>query len=1761
MSAASIGDSAVITWLLAEGARVDMRCALGATALDYAREAGFSENNQAMTLLLDAYRCTDAEMHPAPPHVMEEIGNRRRAREAQTRQHHRSTSSRTSLSFPPPTLAAAAAGSSTAASPATSNKDGSIPTHSFSSRALVNGAPTIDNDTNPSTTPSYLGARVTVDGLKTLSMLTASPDDSGPNHGSFGLFTPPTNSIRPGVRSDGEQEQSTSAGWEVATAFLSDKHNASPSAAATTSPSFVVRDYFAHSTPTTPNRHKGGSTSDATETDAGTNPHSSPSSRRPRVTHSSSHQVHEPIFLSSIPLDPKSTAGTAMMDNKSIQPPQPQVTMPRSGSDMTQLKGVVSSGGMTPPNNGLPRGGSFGSQQANRASGTSTPPQLRRPGFGVANPWKMFGPMKSISTVPAKAPTPNTVSTTNSVTTSTINSAGNSLTTSPNSSPLRPHTGSSRSQAVQQPQPIQHTAPSTNPLMERTRSLTEMNSSPSQRQPHGALNPTVVAAEALLRESIAKSEPVPSITSDVSLAPIPSSPTGVPDSKSTHIGIRVTSLETTHVTAVHQNFLKSVPAFTDALQQTPSRMRSGSHGSVQEHKQQQIMSEHSLMDRSSSRAVLLAANPRGGSGPSLTPHEMHELSSHGQPLSSSTGSLSRTGSASNAGSVPRSGLARSGSSGVGSSSKYVGGSPFSVSASPKLEYENPMSPLTPLSLEAMLQRNHSIIHADSPNSAGAAGSHSGNSSGTSTPTATGAVPSSAWRMHGAGLGSSQILGSGLGFALRSVKQLSQQQQRMQQQQQATAAQAQAHRHSITSGMNSANMSPQMQHQPQLVRQQQQPVRRDPTPPISRRSPALESSQSFSGAPISTSASFSHSASFSAGRSSGIHTVSTGEVDCMQNVRSLIESMCAAGEGTGADVSLRNALLLTLPYWTSPPNGTDSEGSQTTIAPGDGVCVIIDLLLDNLFLSAASGISDACAIPSTSYATNNMNNQVATGRHRGYTNIVDSISNSHAVTPVSTHSSFVPMPAGNQNAPSTSSFSSPVSNDGNNDSYATSPSSAASLTSWRASKLRIFSILKYWMKAYPHDFLLWLSASTLIEPTTTGKKGMTLAEHARTRLALFPPASWPAAHVAGLSKLALLAASQLDEINSAEFARKLAQPILPSGITLLSHTARATAFEEMTQCNPAFPRIASPMVMSDRPWLLSDRSPLLPTMDALVQNLHVWTLQRMKDIKSERELLKQQRTAPGIDIEGIPLAQSPHGVDAIGIEEHGGPVGRNQMKISNIVSLWVATTLLTAGLTPAQAYCTNVYAAQEVGDDSLLSSPVLIAERAFVFRRVVSLACRLLMPPYYNFNLFFELLTGLQVQAVHRLFKRGVEAGLTAGEQAILPGILALTSSRDNYRSYRALFAGGTIAQHSTGAVSNVTGEDITASTEATLAPVLAWLDPSVLPAAVSTVSPSSRTNAASNSIKVNSAAVKVPYLGVLFKDLVSLEDGQPPLVLSATTIDSQLADTHFSSISPSAPPPTELLSRHLNIMKARSLANMVFDSLACQQVPCWADPDEPDGAAPFPLAHPDVQNALLHSLACTMSEGELNSLSERIQPRKNRAVIPNATESASSIHKRASVTPASVGSHNSSRSSVSISSRIGVSSSIGSSSSSLLTSESASFSSSSVSIVEGDNGSASASTSTLRAKRIALTVALHPIPSHQTNMNRDDDVAGAESIQRAEPMAVPSMRMPLELPSKGGTMILSTSASSSTGSSPAPTLRGHLPDFGEMQLQQFSSDQ
>jgi hypothetical protein len=904
------------------------------------------------------------------------------------------------------------------------------------------------------------------------------------------------------------------------------------------------------------------------------------------------------------------------------------------------------------------------------------------------------------------------------------------------------------------------------------------------------------------------------------------------------------------------------------------------------------------------------------------------------------------------------------------------------------------------------------------------------------------------------------------------------------------------------------------HQPlsqqQRLAAQQQAVATGSSSTALTRSASSDRNSSSSGNNVAVDRS-SSSSSNSSSNNTGEHAASSSLTSDVLSVRAAIEAMISPTERLGADVAFRNALLLTLPYFTAAPSAFAAPvtGDTASCAPvpslpvstppcaGQGVLVVAELLLDHLFRPSPAAVTEACAIPA------------------GGGGAVGAVhSPKHAKTPSS---------------PSNA---------------ATAAASAAALTSWRASKLRIFSVLKHWIKTYPQDFLLRVqpppSPSRLAPQTTLAanlscsvassfgqsvessppaatmttsvapsdgssaaqpqtvevRPTCTLAEHVHARLALFPPASWPPPHGQGLSKLAGIACAQLEALfmqqqltpqqlrqqqqqqqpqsKSAMVSRnspasKLLRPVLLTSLHMVSRHVRARAFDAARGGREKL--LLQGTVDDDGATQGSSSSS--SNLEAMLQNLHVWTLHRLRDVRSERELLKQQRAAPGASEEEEATTTAAT-TDAHDEHGGGGPLGRNQMKISNIVSLWVCTSLLTAGLTAEQVYprptSSSAVASAEI--DALpiappttdepppLLSPSLTAARASVYRRVVSLAVRAALPPYHNWNLFFELLNALQVHAVHRLLRRGIEPALTSAEKAALPALFAITSGRDNYRAYRHLFAGGSGGVALSTASSDA--EDSFFSSHQQLpatdsfsfnsgggGSALAWSNDGINVPNLATLTHwlecvsssdggslsssrsfngSSGNSAASGATSPISASqpgsggattitgIKVPYLGVLFKDLTSLEDGQPPLVHAA---GSSLGPSSSSNSAWWASASHEVHVRQINVPKARALANMVFDALACKQLPTFPgtrgdaeneddDEDEGDGTpsiCPYPLASPEVQRALQESLEHCMSEAELNALSERIQPR--RVPVLHRHASASSVSTSAASSAAS----------------------------------------------------------------------------------------------------------------------------------------------------------
>lgn len=995
-----------------------------------------------------------------------------------------------------------------------------------------------------------------------------------------------------------------------------------------------------------------------------------------------------------------------------------------------------------------------------------------------------------------------------------------------------------------------------------------------------------------------------------------------------------------------------VPAtasFTDALQHTPSKLRRPSH----------TLSSSSLSNRSS--GTLTASSSRNPS--QLTDaldadapppaRELHDLTHATTPISPAT---TAPGSA--------------------------------------VEYVHP-SLLSPNSLDHVLQR------ADSSSSAAAA------SEGASTPGSLSSSLSSSpatWLATHVGSIPGSGSGAGTGLAGSSPAGLT-----------ATAGLGAIHSHNLAHQrvMSKASAGP-AQPSSAAAHHAMMASGVSASPPTHTHAAASaafmvtgslaahhQQQQRSQSAASHRAASFSipYSAPAAAPPSSPSPSVPLRESDVMR-VRDLVEYMSQASEVSGADVSFRNAFLLTLPYFTGASSSSAPSGSPMA----QGLREILDLLLAHLFRPAVAPSNPMSILPAPVAGSSALASPVPS-RAAG-------ASTPTTTAPVLTRSQSALNPG---RTPSPSSASASLS-----PSTGFPPSAAGaaapSLNSWRATKLRIFSALKYWIKAYPEDFLLRLpllppqmqGPTTPTAAATTGGSGgrrmssvdehessaRTIAAHVSARLQRFPPVSWPSAHTAGLAKLCALTIHQL--ANLPALVPQLQSPLLRTSLTLHPRLSRR--------------RVDSSSAKGS--WLLR------AGLESLAQTIHVYTILRLKDVRSPRELLKTQRASPGVVGLGDDAVSSSRKQSMVA-GEGGEPFGRNQMRISNNVSLWVCTELLTVGLSPAQlaalpASVSFSADAPAITADAALQSPALVAQRLALFRRFVSLAYRLLLPPFSNFNAAFEVLQALSIHAWHRLLPKAVEAFLTPAEAQALKKIMSVVASAENYKSYRNLIAGGA------GATGAATGENNGSDPAQLLANFPRdWPD---------AASPASASASSSQS------SIKIPYLGVLFKDLVSIEDGQPPLVVappltaqqgegdedaSATTgpqssplsplsPSSPSASSFASAAWPSSPlsssassfaaaPPSRLLDTQVNFSKCRCLANMVFDALACQRVAtaldgagAGAEDEHDDGGEaegaeqPFPLATEHELRMLMDAMSASMSETELNALSERIQPRLAR---------------------------------------------------------------------------------------------------------------------------------------------------------------------------------
>ena len=1126
-------------------------------------------------------------------------------------------------------------------------------------------------------------------------------------------------------------------------------------------------------------------------------------------------------------------------------------------------------------------------------------------------------------------------------------------------------------------------------------------------------------------------------------------------------------------------------SFTDALQQTPSKLRRPNH----------------TVSSSSRNPAQLADSPDGELPQPLPPaHELQDLTHAGAPISPAT---------------------------------------TTTAPGTSVEYVHP-SVLSPTSLDHLLQRAQSSSSAATAGGEGASTPGSLSSSLSSSPatwlpTHVGSIPGSGSSAGpGAGAG---LAGSSPGLAGSTIAGL-----------------GAIHSHNLAHQrvMSKASAGPA---QPSSAAAHQAIMGISASPPTHTHGAAsfmvtgsLAAHHHQQQRSLAAAASASNAAA-AAPPSSPSPSVPLRESDVMR-VRDLVEYMAQVSEVSGADVSFRNAFLLTLPYFAGASSSSAASGS--TMA--QGLREILDLLLAHLFRPAVAP-STPVGIPPAPIASAPLASPVPSRVPA-------------AAAPALSRSQSALNP-GRTPSPSTASGLPPSAAAG-----AASPS----LTSWRASKLRIFSVLKYWIKAYPQDFLHRMPPPPMVTqqgsttPTASaaaaasGGRRMsvvdehdgsarTIAAHVSARLQRFPPVSWPSAHTAGLAKLCSLTIQQLSNLPA--LLPQLQSPVLRTALTL----------------QPRLSRHRPDSSSAKGSWLLR------AGLESLVQTVHVYTILRLKDVRSPRELLKTQRASPGMV--GLTDDSASRKQSTAGGDGAGEPLGRNQMRISNNVSLWVCTELLTVGLTAAQlaalpASVSFSADAPAILADPALQSPALVAQRLALFRRFVSLAYRLLLPPYSNFNAAFEVLQALSVHAWHRLLPKVVDAFLAPGEASALKKIMGVVASAENYKSYRNLLAGS-------GATTAVAGENIACDPAQFLASF-----PREWPDAATASAPSASS----------SASLKIPYLGVLFKDLVSLEDGQPPLVVappqqSETDEDAAAATgplaSPLSPLSPSSPssasfasfawpvspvsslsvaPPSRVLDTQVNFSKCRCLANMVFDALACQRVvtamDCGgteADDEDDDGGsgeAAFPLATEHELRMLMDAMSASMSETELNALSERIQPRLARVsgggarsgVVPAPAPPAAAVAPRTTASrvgpsPAvtsvtlAVPSHSS-----------GAASRLAGSSGSSSLSNSPTGRSSSASITfspsDHDSGSDAGSQApslsasldaptNLRQSRAAAGLSSEDLAAHFSLVRRPGDASDLFSASSSGAFRGPFASLP--------------SSSPDSPCSPPATLRGDLPDF------------
>jgi hypothetical protein len=651
------------------------------------------------------------------------------------------------------------------------------------------------------------------------------------------------------------------------------------------------------------------------------------------------------------------------------------------------------------------------------------------------------------------------------------------------------------------------------------------------------------------------------------------------------------------------------------------------------------------------------------------------------------------------------------------------------------------------------------------------------------------------------------------------------------------------------------------------------------------------------------------------------------------LRLLLSLILDASSSTrGVDLGGRNAFLMGLGYvGGSGSGGGGGGGSQAEV-----MAVVAREMMKEMecaFEAESAGNQATPPITPTSLRTRTVSdNDVVSAAPKGdivsptaiHPRTVTPTLPSHHLSPASSPSPTV--------SPSPSSLNPSVSPAPmGNSSSAGAGGASSEVTIWIAGKLRILSVLKSWIRGYAEDFT---------HPSAGADAASTrLANSLAHQLSNFPPASWSAhpllaPHLPGLAKLAGSTAKSLLELD-AQAATAL-PPIMRTPVHPASEKVRIASLAH-----------SGLRTLIDLPIL------------TLASTIHAWTIQRFADIGGPRKLLRHGK-----------LSRT---VDALGVD------GRNQMRLSNQVSLWAASAFLSAGASPGDVLLSST------GFD--LMEPSVIALRVRALRKLIGV-CVALVRVHGDFNACFELLIGLGMQPAHRLIvKLERESGgmLPEAERQVLKRLQEMMHSSENYMAYRTLYS----------------------STPASPSPLLPALTfPGlVIPPEFSSELPEPR----------------VPYLGVLLKDVTALEEGGEGLIIAPSKSAPEQAGSpatqpdavQMKAAEGEVKVPADdaaaargldeqerILCTRIHFTKLRSIALLLFDAFRC------LSSSSSEIIAAAATAKVEHLSLFRTALDLALSEQELSILSERIAPparptaNRTSSVGPTAVSPPAAIKQR-----------------------------------------------------------------------------------------------------------------------------------------------------------------